>query len=754
MFHPHRFDLRGLVREGANELSITFRSPLKHIREEQERLGKRPVNGDWEPYIYIRKAACNFGWDWAPKLATCGVWKSIGLEAWSTVRIARARTGTRRNADGSWELDVAVDLEWSGTPARGTVVVGAEVDAKDEEPAVIGSAHDVVTPGTASIRHSLSFSTATEWSPRGMGGRQLYPLEIWVTDNYETNRQAVDLLDQHHSKFGFRDVKLKTDHDEHGSAFVLEVNGRKVFCKGANWIPDGPWAGQVSRETYKHRLQQAAAANMNMLRVWGGGCYESDDFYELCDELGIMVWQDFMFSCAMYPEEQPYPRLIEAEARHQIARLSAHPSVVLWCGGNECTWAHDEWGNTPGERPWKERLGGKSWGLTYYKGLLPSLLYNSETPYWPNSPYPMNNADHGDRHTWDKRGDGYRDVVPRFCSEFGQQSPSNYATLVKAVGAEALKLGSAELGHRQRATGGTARHIDEAIAETFRQPRDFDEWHYLAQLTQARAMKTGIEWLRVNRPRCMGALVWQLNECWPGMSWSLVDSEGRGKLAYHAVKEAFRERLITIQPFEGRPWLWVVNDDEKPSRYIVDLKRMDFDANVLASARVEVGADGGNVSRVCDVIGAVGDAGDPAHEFIIADAAGHRAAWFFLPDRELGYPRAEFASLPFGSNVKRGFKITARSVTRDLCVVGDRLKPDANWWGDQSPRLLLPGESLHVSLFPKERGTDAGIHHIEPAPPVLWCANGFGAGHRAGTGAAPQLAILSRCQHRASARCY
>jgi beta-mannosidase len=290
----------------------------------------------------------------------------------------------------------------------------------------------------------------------------------------------------------------------------------------------------MTREKYRERLQQAAAANMNMLRVWGGGFYESDDFYDICDELGILVWQDFMFACAMYPEEPPYPALIEAEARHQITRLSPHPSVALWCGGNECVWAHDSWGNAPGEKPWKERLGGKTWGSGYYFDLLPRLMKELDPtrPYWPNSPWSgaesvaANDSGHGDRHTWDVRGEAYRTIVPRFCSEFGHQAPANYSTLAKVTGRTGLAIGSRALEHLQRGTGGTARHIDEAIAELFRPPRDFDEWHFLAQLTQARALKAGIEWMRINQPRCMGALVWQLNDAWPGMNWSLLTPMG------------------------------------------------------------------------------------------------------------------------------------------------------------------------------------------------------------------------------------
>src|SRR5262245_33725703 len=374
MFHPHRFDLRAAIRPGTNELSITFRSPLKHIRAEEARLGKRPVNGDWDPYIFIRKAACNFGWDWAPKLATCGIWKPVRLEGWSEVRIADVRPVTVRIDQSRWEVRASVSLDWADASAQTPWTLA--VLLRDIHLSVTDTHNNWINEWQfvhfqsheSELRVTIPVSNPRLWSARQPAAAK--PLLCWLETSLHP-RGSPRRIDDRSAWIGFREVKLTTPGDEHGSGFTLEINGRPVFCKGANWIPEGPWPAEVSRETLRRRLEQAAAANINMLRVWGGGYYESDAFYEICDELGIMVWQDFMFACAMYPEEEPYPKLIEAEARHQISRLSSHPSVVLWCGGNECVWAHDAWGNAPGERPWKERLGDKSWGEGYYFDLLP-----------------------------------------------------------------------------------------------------------------------------------------------------------------------------------------------------------------------------------------------------------------------------------------------------------------------------------------------------------------------------------------------
>jgi beta-mannosidase len=553
MFHPHRFDLRPALRRGRNELAITFRSPLRHVRAEERRLGPRPYNGDrlgWAPFPFMRKAAVNFGWDFAPRAATSGIWRGIRIEAWSGVRIAGVRPIVRRIDRARWTVDATVELEWSGS---GAVPEGLLLGA-----CLRGEPHvdewDSAAPplGDHAATLSIGVDDPRLWWPRGSGDQALYGLDVALYDR----RSAWGVAEMWSGKIGFREVRLNTEPDEEGSRFQIEVNGTPVFCKGANWVPCGLFPDDRSPERVRDRVRQAGAANMNMLRVWGGGVYEDDAFYRECDRLGIMVWQDFMFACACYPEEPPLPALVEAEARHQITRLSAHPSVVLWCGGNECVWGHEAWGIAEGA-PWKERTTNTTWGAGYWFDLLPRLVRELDPtrPYWANSPSSgaarqgasgaeakeVNSATRGDRHTWDAApgSSAFRAIAPRFCSEFGCQAPPNLEMLREAVGAEGLVIGSAALEHRQRATGGMARHIDGPLAERFPAPASFEEWHRLAQQLQADSLREAIEWLASQRPRCMGALVWQLNDLWPGMSWSLIDSDGRPKPAYDAVREAF-----------------------------------------------------------------------------------------------------------------------------------------------------------------------------------------------------------------------
>lgn len=640
MFHPHRFRLTKL-RHGENHLAVNFKSPLRHIREEEARLGARPVNGDWDPYIFIRKAAVNFGWDFAPKVPTCGIWKPLALEAWSGVRITGVRPIIRRVEGDLWRVSVECDLEWSDritTPPHG-LVIGVSLEN-----------HGIDTWGAAVLQHryskavvSIDVKNPRLWWPNGHGEQPLYTMKLALQLNGEPYGNG-DGWTRH---IGFREVRLNTEPDEHGSKFQIEVNGRPIFCKGANWVPDAIFPTEVTCDRYRERVKQAADANMNMLRVWGGGYYEDEEFYRACDELGILVWQDFMFACAMYPEEPPYPVLVEAEARHQITRLSSHPSVALWCGGNECVWAYESWGNAPGETPWKVRLGDKTWGRLYYFDLLPRVVAQLDPtrPYWANSPWsgsesvPTNGQGHGDRHTWDVQAEGYLGVLPRFCSEIGQQAPPNNCGIsgfddpdVDIVPPDAAN----EIAHKQRATGGSARHIDGLLRRWLPEPDDFTQWSYFAQAMQGYALRLGIEWMRAMQPRCMGALVWQLNDVWHGFSWALIEPDGRPRPAWHAVQQAFRPRLLTVITVNGRPTVFAVNDSDQTWQERLRIMHRDSSNAVVREVSYQdISVPPRSVLLAADVETTIGPPSDPFREYIDARTSTQRVRGYYVPFREL-----------------------------------------------------------------------------------------------------------------------
>ncbi|MFK7959572.1 MAG: glycoside hydrolase family 2 protein [Phycisphaerales bacterium] len=599
---PHRIPIDQDLAAGPHEIEIRFAGPMRHAERLRGERGDRPCNGDWGPYNYLRTPACSFGWDWGPQVAGVGITRGIRLHAWSGARISTFRPLVSRVTADEAILQVSVDVSHSAPDTDLSQLElllricdpdGRKIyEGRVGRPGGAAAANDTSAPGSASgdnpsevddgdgsgdgngngsgggggsnengessdagdrsgtshgrhdrLTAGISIRRPRRWWPRGLGDPDRYRLDVVLFD-----AEHALPLDAVTARIGLRSVELDTEPDERGQRFVLKINDEPVFCRGANWIPCGPFPADVAPATVRRRVQQAADAHMNMLRVWGGGGYEQDAFYDACDAAGIMVWQDVMLACATYPEEAPYPSLIEGEVRHQVARLSRHPSVVLWCGGNENIVAHRDWG-------WSDKMPADlTWGRRYWLEWLPRWIRQTDPtrPYWPDSPWSgeeergPNDLDHGDRHTWDRRLEGYREVVPRFCSELGHQSPPTLAAMTRAIGADHLKIGDPQLEHRQRATGG----FEQMYGVPFREHHgtdaetlltDFELWHESAMSLQARAMHIACRAHVDARPDCMGLLIWQLNDCWAGHSWSLIDVDGHEKPSYHAVADVFRE---------------------------------------------------------------------------------------------------------------------------------------------------------------------------------------------------------------------
>lgn len=584
-FIPHRFSVLGLLNKGENRLAITFTSPLRYIHEQAKKHGPLPVNGDWDPYCYIRKCASNFQWDWGPKVATCGIAGRVTLLARSSVAMAHTRIVLSDDGDVAFHCGFAP--VWYGEMLR---QVQLELSVFDEHGRRIEGRTESIDFASDNSPPRYFHAPRDVWLPHTHGPRPRYRIKAVLRhDGIELDRWS-----------GWTGLRLLTPdrvHTNQDTAFPLHLNDKPVFCRGANWIPEGLWPRDRTYARVRRRLEQAVAAGMNMIRVWGGGRYEPDWFYDICDELGLMVWQDFMFSCACYPEHEEYRQLVEAEARHQVARLSRHPSVVLWCGGNECEWAHESWG-------FKEKLAesgqaSRGWGQLYYRDLLPKIVAELApgTPYLPNSPYSPtvgthpNESSEGDRHTWDLVGDDFRKHIPRFCSEFGVQSPSTRETLAEAgllQPPEPATMLPPSLLARQRGPGGMARWYDEPLAKLFPPAQSFDTWLAQAHEMQARHLYTAIVWLRANSDACSGALIWQLNDAWPGLSWSLIDSAGREKPAYFAVQRAFAPRLIEVIPFSNQPHLVVINDTDEPwaGSHAIDGRTVAFNVGRRSVGRI------------------------------------------------------------------------------------------------------------------------------------------------------------------------
>ncbi|MFG1709911.1 glycoside hydrolase family 2 protein [Nonomuraea sp. M3C6] len=672
----YRFPVRHLLRDGDNELTVHFGSAYAYAEERRAALGERPGAYD-EPYPFIRKMACNFGWDWGPALVTAGIWRPIGLESWSRARLAEVRP--LAHADGTVDVHVRVERSTEEPLALTAEIAGVTVEARLD--------------GRATVI-PLRVPDPELWWPRGYGDQPLYDLAVRLGD------------DEWHGKIGFRSVELDRE------AFGLKVNGVPVFVKGVNWIPDDCFPTRITRDRLAERFGQATAAGVNLLRVWGGGRYESDDFYDLADELGLLVWQDFPFACAAYPEEEPFRSEVEAEAREHVSRLAPHPSLVLWCGNNENLEGHADWG-------WQDELEHRSWGAGFYHDLLPSIVAELDParPYWPGSPYsgtpdaPPNDPASGTIHIWDvwNREDytRYAAYRPRFVAEFGFQGPPAYATLRRASSDEPLTPDSSH----QKAIDGRAKLL-RGLGAHLPQPETFDDWHYYTQLNQARAMAFGVERFRSLMPYCMGTIVWQLNDCWPVTSWSAVDGDARRKPLWYALRRAYADRLLTVQDGE----LAVVNGIAEPWSGELHLIRHSLTGEPLAKEVVAVHAAPRSVVRVA-LPQSVAIPDDPARELLTARLDHSRTLVCYAEDTAMAFPPAAYDAHVERSSGGYRVIVTALGVLRELAIFPDRLDPDASV--DDQLVTLLPGESavFHVTTA-RELDTRALTSF-----PVLRCVN-------------------------------
>ncbi|MEU0535450.1 glycoside hydrolase family 2 protein [Amycolatopsis tolypomycina] len=667
MHRGHRFDVRGLLRASGNELTVDLRPALEHAEAVERALGKRP-RAYHHPFNTVRKMACSFGWDWGPDLQTAGIWRPVRLERWHSARLARVRPLVTVDADGTGRVTVHADVERACHAPLDVAVSIAGRSARGE-----------IAPGDTTATVVVTVPDADLWWPAGYGDQPRYPLSVELS-------ACGAVLDRHDRRVGFRTITVDTEPDAIGTPFTFVVNGKPVFAKGANWIPDDHFLTRITRERLARRVDQALGAHLNLLRVWGGGIYESEDFYDVCDERGILVWQDFPFACAAYPEEDPLWTEVDAEAREQVARLTPHPSLALWCGNNENLWGHADW-------RWREQLGGRSWGLRYYRDLLPAIVaeldptraYAPGSPYSPGTVHP-NDPDHGTRHEWDVWNrvgyTRYRDHVPRFCAEFGFQGPPTWATLTRWLHDRPLSTSSPAFQAHQKAEDGAGK-LERGLAPHLPPPSTFEDWHWATQLNQARAVAFGVEHFRSWWPRTAGAVVWQLNDCWPVTSWAAIDYGERPKPLWYALKHAFAPRLFTVQPRDGAEVVIAVNDTDEDWTGDLRLAWRGFDGSLLDGDTLPFSVP----ARSAAVAGKAGG----RREVLVAESGDVRLVHVFGEDVEHPYEPAALTAR--AEPVPGGYRVavTASALAVDVALLVDRVAPDAVV--DDMLVTLLPGET-------------------------------------------------------------
>ena len=590
MFRTWEADVKALLKEGENELTIVFTSPIKKGIEKYGQLdytipvsgndlaeiGK--VEGNKKVSVFTRKAGYHFGWDWGARLVTSGIWKPVELLAWNDVMIRDVFIRQDSLNDEVAALTANVEVEAS-IASKGKAVIY-------NENTIIAEHEITFKEGINSIQWPITIEEPKWWWPNGLGEQNLYNIKVEISTANTTATKT--------NRIGLRTVELVQTPDEKGKSFEFYVNGQPVFMKGANYIPQDIFLNRVSSERYEHIIQSAVDANMNMLRVWGGGIYENDIFYEMCDEKGLLVWQDFMFACAMFPGDSVFLENVRQEAIDNVKRLRQHPSIALWCGNNENLAALLRWGwldeaiKNQGKQV-GERIKKDYEALFHH--VLPEVVeaYDNQRLYWASSPSVAMGIPEefhsGDMHYWgvwwgQEPFDNYKIKIPRFMSEFGFQSFPDITTVKKYAIEKDWDIFSEVMKSHQRSSIGNGT-IKNYMLRDYKEPRDFPMFLYVGQVLQAEGMKTGMEAHRRNMPYCMGSLYWQIDDCWPVASWSSIDYYGRWKAQHYFTKKAFTPILISPDIDKDDLNVFIVSDKWKPTEAVMELSLLDFKGNVI-----------------------------------------------------------------------------------------------------------------------------------------------------------------------------
>ena len=537
MFRSWEIEIQDLIQLGENELKLVFTSPLN---ENEQLVNEYPYalpSGNEPSYIatktgnFTRKAAYQFGWDWGPRFVTMGIWKPIELISWSDAKIEDAYTITKNINKGVASLETNITLEVK-TPGNYRIRIDTFEILKHYD------------KGIHNLKHQFKIFNPKLWWANNMGEPYLYEETISLIRKEEK-------IHEKKNSFGVRTIEFINEPDSIGTSFYFKLNDSTIFIKGANYIPQDVFLSRVSIEKYQQLIIAAKEANFNMIRVWGGGIYERDIFYELCDKFGILVWQDFMFSGSLYPNEIEFKKNIKEEVRENIIRLRRHPCIAIWCGNNEIEVAWENWG-------WQKQFGyTNSDSITIWKNyfdifrkLIPEQISELDPlrSYIPTSPLSnwgeKENFNHSSMHYWGvwhgkEPFENFENNIGRFMVEYGFQSFPKLSSLKMVMNDSSLYLESLAMKHRQKSYIGN-QLIQSHINQYFPNPKNFNEFIILSQKTQAIGLEMAINSHMNKSPHCMGTLFWQFNDCWPGPSWSVIDYYGNKKDAYLSVKNAFK----------------------------------------------------------------------------------------------------------------------------------------------------------------------------------------------------------------------
>jgi len=700
MFITHRFDVTELLKPKDNVLTVKFNPAAEHAEKLMNRYGKlSELTFGFGCRAYIRKAQYQFGWDFCPPLPGCGIWRGVRLEGAKKARIEDVHI---RTIDCNEQYaDIKIDLEIEPitktqmtckleiSDGQGKITQEVDVDPRHEKQSTV-----------------IRIEKPKLWWPKGHGKQFLYRLSVKLENN-----ETIDTLTK---RFAIRTVRIRRNKQKNGENFQFEINNQPIYIKGANWIPPSIFPSETSGDQYESLLERASRANINMLRIWGGGYYENEVFYDICDRLGIMVWQDFMFACAYYPDRKWFVEQVIHEAEAVIRQLRNHPSLVIWCGNNEIDWHHSI--NEHGK-------GRKFYGKEIYHSVLPGLLgeLDPDRDYIPSTPFGSdkkpNDTDSGTFHQW-YVWSGYfptRDYLcsanemPRFVSEFGMQSAPCIETVRTFCSKKGLHTGSEEFEKHNYQLDGTSR-LARYESELFTGSKKLEDHCYLTQITQARGVKKYVEHLRANSNINRGVMFWQYNDCAPGLSWSCVDHLGNAKALYYYAGRFYNPILVVATGISERferamrlplepKGVVIVNDSVKAITGMLNCMLMDLEGNVIDKIVLPVASEISGISGTFKLPAALSRPERPEESILVLQLENRGKVLAeniltYLPDKHLKLPKAQVVSkIESLSEKKWKVQISSEKFIKDLQVISDPFcRADDNFID------ILPGRNYQVVL--------------------------------------------------------
>lgn len=602
MFRQWEVDAKKSLKVGSNTIRLLFSSAVNKANSEAKKLNYK-LPGDEK--VFTRKAQFQYGWDFGPRFVTCGIWKEVKLVKWNRLKIENCQYVQKLLNDTIADLEFVCNIK-STVEGDFILKLNKEESVKNS---ILKQLKVHITKGENKISVGNKISKPKLWWSNGQGAPNLYHFSLSVHDNLK-------LIDSKKIRIGLRTIELVREKDKTGESFYFKLNNIPVFMKGANVIPPDIFTPNITKQKYSELLNNAIDANMNMLRVWGGGVYADDEFYDLCDKKGILVWQDFMFACAMYPGDKEFADNVNEEVKQQLIRLRNHPCIALWCGNNEVDEGWKNWG-------WQKQYkispvdSGTIWNdyVSMFQYQIPQLIneYDPQRTGSYISTSPMIGWGHkeslqsGDAHYWgvwwgNEPFSAYKTKVGRFMSEYGFQSLPAASSIKKFTGDSVLNISSEALrNHQKHPTG--FENIQSFIFNEYGPVTDFSSYAYLSQLVQADGMKTAIEAHRRAKPYCMGSVYWQLNDCWPAISWSGIDYYGNRKALHYAAKHTFSDILISIDENENTYPVHIISDKLKDIIGKLDIRICDLNGKVLwweSSSTTKVAANSSRVYYMLD----------------------------------------------------------------------------------------------------------------------------------------------------------